>query len=358
MCHHFSAHVPSLIRAKSEIHLMNTKRLSILFFAAIFCYLAVPNAYAQQAGREKEDAEIADAMPYEDLIPEPPAVVLPPREAALDALFSIPPDIEQLNAAVVEAQKLGIHEQAITEAKFLFHVEHKNEQGIIDLLPTWQQLEKTFSLDHSEIFATREDFLAVLEFSRALQSLKSNDRAGFKKHITEALWLSPAQASAFTPYIAKMRLDEHVEKAQIDLNSKLAEINDGEAAVLKTILGEKPALLLHFWSPWSPDCETSLTSLGELSPFLKEKNVALASILIDGRTEILAEAREFLKGQDKPIDGPQLIDRVKNSLASQMRVTDMPTLILLSPDGKILFHGRPEDPLLRDKINASSAKKP
>jgi len=335
---------------------MKTKILPMALVCS--CFLSL-GSYAQQADQEQNDSVDTDAaMPYDDLIPEPPPVKLPPREAALDALMSIPPSSEELKAAIVEAQKQGIPEQTITEARFIFHVEHKDEQALIDLLPLWQQLEKTFSLDESEIFATREDFLAVIEFTRALQALKAKDRVNFKKAITEALWLSPNQASAFTPYIEKMRIDEHIEKTQIDLGGKLSEINDGEPAELKTILGNKPALLLHFWSPWSPDCETSQASLNELFPFLKETNIALASVLIDGRAEILAEAREFLKGQDKPLSAPQLIDRVKNSFASQLRVTDMPTVILLSPDGKILYHGRSESPLLREKISSLHAKKP
>jgi|GEM_PF-1847300 hypothetical protein len=335
---------------------MKTKILPVVL--VYFCVLAF-SALAQQSDQGQPDSVDSDAaIPYEDLIPEPPPLKLPPREAALDALMSIPPSSEELKATIVEAQKQGIPEQTITEARFLFYVEHKEEQALIDLLPLWQQLEKTFSLDESEIFATREDFLAVIEFSRALQALKAKDRANFKKAITEALWLSPAQASAFTPYIEKMRIEEHIEKTKIDLGGMLREINDGEPAELKTILGDKPALLLHFWSPWSPDCETSQVSLGDLSPFLKENNIALASILIDGRTEILAEAREFLKGQDKPISGPQLIDRMKNSFASQLRLTDMPTVILLSPEGKILYHGRSESSLLREKITSLRVKKP
>jgi thiol-disulfide isomerase/thioredoxin len=350
----FSLSLIATFSPQPDNSLMKTKILPMALACSYFLAIGV---HAQQADQGQTDSVDA-AMPYDDLIPEPPPVKLPPREAALDALMSIPPSSVELKAAIVEAQKQGIPEQTITEAKFIFHVEHKDDQALIDLLPIWQQLEKTFSLDESEIFATREDFLAVIEFSRALQALKAKDRANFKKAITEALWLSPAQASAFTPYIEKMRIEEHIEKTQIDLGGKLSEINGGEPVELKAILGDKPALLLHFWSPWSPDCETSQASLGELSPFLKEQKIALASILIDGRTEILTEAREFLKGQDKPLTGPQLIDRVKNSFASQLRVTDMPTVILLSPEGKILYHGRSESPLLREKITSLLAKKP
>ena len=281
---------------------------------------------------------------------EPPPIKLPPKEAAMDVLLSIPENPQALDAAVAEAIKQGVPEQTINEARFLFHVEHKNDQGIINLLPIWEKHEKSFSLDHSEIFATKEDFLAVIEFARALKSLQENKRDDFKKHITEALWLSPGQASAFTPYIESLRLSEHIKNTQIDLTLEVTDLYSNKASSLKNALGENRALLLHFWSPWSPDCETSMMDLSAVSPSLTKEKIALASILIDGRTEILTEAKEFIKGQEKPLPGPQWLDRTKDSLAAKLRVTDMPTLVLLSPEGKILFHGRPDSPKLMEKI--------
>jgi thiol-disulfide isomerase/thioredoxin len=281
---------------------------------------------------------------------EPPALQLPPKEAAMDALFSIPATAPELAAAEAEARKQGVPEQTIYEARFLFHVEHKSDKGIIDMLPVWEKQEKVFSLDHSEIFATREDFLAVIEFSRALKALSEDKRDDFKKHITEALWLSPGQASAFTPYIESLRLSEHIKNTRVDFAGQVLDLEKQNPIALKSLLAENRALLLHFWSPWSPDCETSMMDLSNVSPSLNKEKVALASILVDGRTEILAEAKEFLKGQDTPVPGPQLLDRSKDSLAAQLRVTDLPTVVLLGTDGKILFHGKPSDEKLLEKI--------
>lgn len=282
--------------------------------------------------------------------PTPPEINLPPREELLDRLFSIPGTKVELDAALFEARKLGIPEQTLLEARFLFHVEHKDDKGIIDLLPTLEEKEKTFTLDSSEIFATKEDFLAVIEFSRSLKALQQKKPDEFKKHITEALWLSPAQASAFTPYIEKLRIDQHIANAQINFDTVISDLQSGAAVNLKSVLAENSALLLHFWSPWSPDCETSITDLGALTKLMREKKVVLASLLIDGKTEIVAEAKDFLKGLDTPLPGPQLLDRQKNSLAGQMRVTDLPTLVLLDTKGKMLFHGKPGDPLLEVAI--------
>lgn len=306
-------------------------------FTSLFCALLLP-LHAQETDS-----------------PEPPQVALPPREAVLDTLFAIPGTKVELDAAIFEARKLAIPEQTLLEARFLFHVEHKDDQGIIDLLPALEEKEKVFTLDSSEIFATKEDFLAVIEFSRSLQALKLKKYDEFKKHITEALWLSPAQASAFTPYIEKLRIDQHIANAQISYEINVSDLHSGAAVPLKSVLAENQAVLLHFWSPWSPDCETSLTDLGALTKLLSEKKVALASILIDGKTEIVAEAKDFLKGLETQLPGPQLLDRQKNSLAGQMRVTDLPTMVLLDPKGKMLFHGKPGDPLLEAAIKQVGA---
>jgi hypothetical protein len=101
-----------------------------------------------------------------------------------------------------------------------------------------------------------------------------------------------------------------------------------------------------------------MMDLSSVCPTLEKEKVALASILIDGRTEILAEAREFLKAQEKPLPGPQLVDRSRDTLAAQLRVTDLPTVVLLSREGKILFHGRPGEPMLREKIKQLGESKP
>jgi hypothetical protein len=103
--------------------------------------------------------------------------------------------------------------------------------------------------------------------------------------------------------------------------------------------------------------------MNEFTSLRKELNntkVAFASVLIDGRTEMINEARELLKGLDLPTDAIQLVDRSKDSLASQLRVTDLPAFVLISREGKILSHGREDTPALRAAIQQLSTpgKKP
>lgn len=276
-------------------------------------------------------------------LPDPPPPDLPPREAALDTLFSIPGTLAELHAALENASAHGVAPQARLEARFLFHVQHNDDDGIIALLPDLEKTSATFTLDDTEIFSTKEDFMAVIEFARAIKSLKEKNNEAFKKHITEALWLSPNQASAFTPYIEKMRLAEHIKSTTFSYDVQLPALSDAKPAHLRVLTEEKAATLIHFWSPWSDDCETATTDLTLLQPELKSHNVALLNVLVSDKSEIVAEAKDYLAGQDPPLGGAQLIDRAKDRIATKLRVTDIPTVVLLSPEGKILFHGPPGD---------------
>jgi len=38
-----------------------------------------------------------------------------------------------------------------------------------------------------------------------------------------------------------------------------------------------------------------------------------------------------------------LIDSQKNSLATLFRITNIPTMVIISPSGKVLFNGHPSD---------------
>ena len=124
----------------------------------------------------------------------PPAAVqaatADPREAALARLFSERESAATLQAAIEQARKQGISEQVILEARFLFLVDRHDDEGLVALLPEFAKRRETFTPELSKIFAFKEDWLAVNEYLEALAALKKADKDAFKKHITEAFWLS------------------------------------------------------------------------------------------------------------------------------------------------------------------------
>jgi len=279
-----------------------------------------------------------------------------PREVALDNLLSERDSDKKLESVVAAARKAGVSEQAILEARFLYHVDRREDDAVAGMLPEFLKQRESFKLGDSAIFSMKEDWLAVVEYVQAIASLKKGDKDAFKSHITEAFWLSPRQASAFAPHIDRMRLEEAMRAVRIDFETKLGVLGSGDEVALKSLMTGKKAMLLHFWSPASRECEASLPDYAITAKALGEKGVAMVSILPEDAPKILTDALAMIKPLgDKP-PGAWLIDRKENPLARDLRVQALPTFILVSNEGAILFNGDPTDDGLWDALTKLDPK--
>lgn len=276
------------------------------------------------------------------------------REEALDNLLSERGAPEALEAAIVAAREAGIGEQGILEARFLFHVDRREDAAIAALAPEFLKRRDAFRVEDSEIFATREDFLAVSEYVQALAALERDDRDAFKTHITEAFWLSPRQGAAFAPHIDRLRLADAMREVRIDYSIRLASLNGGDPVTLESFNSEAPATLLHFWSPWSRECEVTMPDFFATAIELVKHNIAVVSILPEQSEDVRNDARELIAPLGPNPPGHWLIDRPKDPLSRKLRVQSVPTMVLLDRAGAVLFNGHPADEALWTAI-ASAA---
>jgi hypothetical protein len=261
--------------------------------------------------------------------------------AALEELLAERESPAALQRAIDKARKAGVSEQAIFEARFIFLIDHHDDDAIAALLPEFDKLDAGFKLEHSGIFATREDWQAVGEYLRALGALKRGDRAAFKRHITEAFWLSPQQGGAFAPHIEKLRLDDAMKALKLDFTQEFKTINGEGAQSLKNIMAGSKALLLHFWSPWSDGADDGMPDFTATARALAKHGVAVASMLPEASPKLLEDAAGSIKsiGADPP--GAWLADAATDPLHRRLRVRGFPTMVLVAADGTILFNGDP-----------------
>lgn len=278
------------------------------------------------------------------------------REVALDNLLSERDSDKEFESVIAAARKAGVSEQSIFEARFLYHVDRREDDAIAAMLPEFLKQRDAFKLGDSAIFSVKEDWLAVVEYVQAIASLKKGDKDGFKSHITEAFWLSPRQASAFAPHIDRMRLEEAMRSVRIDFETKLAALGGGDEVALKSLMTGKKAMVLHFWSPASRECEASMSDYVTTAKTLADKGVAMVSILPEDAPKILGDAQAMIKPLgDKP-PGAWLIDRKEHPLARDLRVQALPAFILISNEGTILFNGDPTDDGLWDALTKLDPK--
>ncbi len=266
-----------------------------------------------------------------------------PRELAMDALLSERDSDQALQEAIVAARKVGISEQTILEARFLYHVDRREDDAIAAMLPDFIKQRELFKIEDSSICSQKEDWLAINEYVQAIALLKQGDKDGFKSHITEAFWLSPHQAAAFAPNIERMRLEEAMRGVKIDFEMKLASLSGSDAVALKDLMANRKAMLLHFWSPNSTESEGSLPDFALTAKALEEHGLAVVSLLTGDSVKTQDAARTMILPLGPKPPGFWLLDATENPLARDLRVQTLPVVILVSNEGKILFNGEPGD---------------
>lgn len=274
---------------------------------------------------------------------EDPYAGLPPKRAALERMLSERGTQETFTDAVKKARELGVGEQPILEATFLYHVDRHEDDKLAAMLPEFLKRKDRFKLEESEIFAVREDWLAVVEYVQAIAALQKNDRDGFKKHITEAFWLSPKQGSAFAPHIDRMRLDEAMRDVKIDPSTSLVQLLAPEKTELSSLMKDRKALLIHFWSPWSRECEESMPDFKVTALELQKNGIAVASVISESTPDALGDAKTIANTLGAPPPGAWLVDREKDSLHRMLRIQSVPSMVLVSPEGRVIYNGHPSE---------------
>jgi hypothetical protein len=281
---------------------------------------------------------IASTLPSVSQAPDE-AVKTQLREVTLENLLSERGSLKTFNKLIESARQAGISEQSILEARFLYHIDRVEDKAIAAMYPEFTKQQKLFKLEDSSIFATVDDWLAAVEYVHAIAALQNGDKAGFKKHITEAFWLGPRQAIAFAPQIERLRHEEAMNSITIDFNTEVTLLSGKGQSTLKNLVADKKALLLHFWSPQIRECETSLPDFAKTSKMLAQHQIAIASLT--------PEATPLAQGMAQPysqeVSGIWATDSATHSLAHILRVQNLPTMTLIDPHGKILFSGDPTD---------------
>lgn len=274
---------------------------------------------------------------------QPQESPLDPKEDAIEQMLSERESPEALQKAIQAARTLEVSEQAILEARFLFHVDRAEDKQIAALLPDFLSLKDRFKLDDSEIFAGVDDWLAVTEYVQALAALEKGDKDGFKRHITEAFWLSPRQGAAFAPHIDRIRLMDAMKAVRIDFGKGYTDTLTGKPTDFGTIIGTRKGLLLHFWSPWSQECEATIADFLVSAEYLTANGVAVASVLPETSAKVIADAKTMLGAAGRKISGSWVVDSENNPVSAQLKVQSVPVVVLVSPDGAVLYNGHPTD---------------
>jgi thiol-disulfide isomerase/thioredoxin len=261
-------------------------------------------------------------------------------KALVQRLFSQDISEAELQELAKEANKAGVPRQQIIEAKLVWGLRHQNTKFLSKILPEVEILATSFDPTSAAAMPNAEAVKAFAAYIKALIAAEAKDAAGFKQNVLEAIWLNPQQAAVFTQAIEKFHIDTKMANLVVDLRVPVTT-SMGEATTLKDQLGDKKALLIDFWASWCGPCM-------QLMPSLKKKASALAAhgIVVVAMNKDDENAEGIAERIRKELDAslPWLVEPAERPYTNALEITTMPRMILITPAGKILFNGHPEDP--------------
>jgi len=273
---------------------------------------------------------------------KPKATAEKSKQELLGTLFSslTAPEFDKV---IAEARKAGINPQVILEAKFLHLVDQGDNTALAKFSAEITQWRDKFDPEVSEVFGVKEDWLSVIHYTQALAALEKNNDVDFKKHITEAFWLSPRHAQIYAPPIERLRLKKAMAMVTLKPELTLQPQQGGAAVTLGSLMKGKKATVLHFWSPMSQEVQVNMPDFALTSSECHKHGIGVISVLIGNTPDTQKDAEEVKKETQASAKCTWVIDSNKNALTTQLRVVDIPTMVIVSPEGKILFNGHPSE---------------
>lgn len=263
-------------------------------------------------------------------------------KALVQRLFGQETTADELLALIKEANKAGVPRQTIIEAKLVWGLRHQDVAFLVKMLPEVEILAASFDAESAAAIPNAEAAKGFAAYIKALKAGEAKDEAGFKQNILEAIWLNPQQSAVFLQTIEKFRRESKMDSIVVDLKIPLTT-SQGEATTLHDQLNGKKALLLDFWASWCGPCMN-------LMPALKKKAAKLAThgvvVVAMNKDDENAESVAERIRKEQNAELPWLVEPSERPFSKVFEITSIPRMILLSPAGKVLFNGHPEDPAL------------
>lgn len=285
-----------------------------------------------------------------------PAQDAPDPRALMQQMFNPQATQEELLETLKEAGRAGISRQKVIEAKLIWGLRRQDADWLVKMLPELEILAKNFDPQDSAGLKSADDVRGFMEYAKALQALEKKDDAAFKNHILEAAWSAPGQAQLFFQLVEKTRREAKMANLKMDLSLVLTT-SSGEATTLKDQLAGKKALLIDFWASWCGPCM-------QLMPALKKKAAELAphDIVVMGMNKDDENAESVAEKirDEQGIEFPWLVEPRERPFTQLLEIESIPRMVLVAPDGAILFNGHPQDPALYDALQKldPAVKKP
>ena len=154
--------------------------------------------------------------------------------------------------------------------------------------------------------------------------------------------MGPRIQAFMRPRMEAAQARERNEEKKLMANLKVPmdleiQTSAGEKTTLGDLAKGKKGLLLDFWASWCGPCMNLMPELQKKAKKLGSKGILVAGM----NTENAGKAESVRK--KRKIGFTWLVEPEGRPLSQMLKINSIPRMILVAPDGKVLFNGHPMD---------------
>ena len=120
------------------------------------------------------------------------------RDAALEKLFATLGQ-DEFATALKEAQQADVHPQVLLEARFLNLIDLGDNAAIAAMAPELSEKRDTFDPNHSEVFALKDDWLAIVHYGSGTGCTRKQQQGRLQKTYHRSILAKPPPSTGLRP---------------------------------------------------------------------------------------------------------------------------------------------------------------